>query len=58
MRTLVSLLATAALVGGVTIASAQSGSPTAASGPMVGGGSASNATQGVGAMPPRGCECT
>ena len=48
MRTLVSLLATAALVGGVTIASAQSGSPTAASGPMAGGGSASNATQGVG----------
>ena len=56
MRTLMSLLATAALVGGVTIASAQSGSPTAASGPMAGGGSASNATQGVGAMPPRGCE--
>ena len=33
MRTLASLLATAALVGGVTIASAQSGSPTAPSGP-------------------------
>ena len=48
MRTLVSLLATAALVGGVTIASAQSGSPTAPSGPMAGSGSASNATQGVG----------
>jgi hypothetical protein len=48
MRTLVSLLATAALVGGVTIASAQSGSPTAPSGPMAGGSSASNATQGVG----------
>src|SRR6202048_1052377 len=48
MRTLVSLLATAALVGGVTIASAQSGSPTAPSGPMPGSGSASNATQGVG----------
>ena len=47
MRTLVSLLATAALVGGVTIASAQSGSPTAPSGPMAGGGSASNATYGV-----------
>ena len=46
MRTLVSLLATAALVGGVTIASAQSGSPTAR--PMAGSGSASNATQGVG----------
>ena len=49
MRTLVSLLATAALVGGVTIASAQSGSPTAPSGPTAGGGSASNdATQDVG----------
>ena len=48
MKTLVSLLATAALVGGVTIASAQSGSPTAPSGPIAGGGSASNATQDVG----------
>jgi hypothetical protein len=49
MRTLTSLLATAALVGGVTIASAQqSGSPTAPSGPMAGGGSSSKATQGVG----------
>src|ERR1700724_2182018 len=48
MRTLVSLLATAALVGGVTIASAQSGSPTAPSGPMAASASASNATQGVG----------
>ena len=48
MRTLASLLATAALVGGVTIASAQSGSPTAPSGPMAGGSSPSTATQGVG----------
>jgi hypothetical protein len=49
MRTLAStLFATAALVGGITLASAQSGSPTAPSGPMAGGGSASNATQGVG----------
>src|SRR6202023_566566 len=48
MRTLVSLLATAALVGGVTIASAQSGSPTAPSGPMAASASASNATEGVG----------
>ena len=48
MKTLVSLLATAALVGGVTIASAQSGSPTAPSGPIAGGGSACNATQDVG----------
>jgi hypothetical protein len=49
MKILASLLATAALVGGVMIANAQqSGSPTAPSGPMAGGGSASNATQGVG----------
>jgi hypothetical protein len=49
MKVLASLLATAALVGGVMIANAQqSGSPTAPSGPMAGGGSASNATQGVG----------
>src|ERR1700730_1953728 len=47
MRTLVSLLATAALVGGVTIASAQSGSPTAPSGPMAGGGSASSVGMGI-----------
>jgi hypothetical protein len=47
MRTLTSLLATAALVGGVTIASAQqSGSPAQPSGAMV-GGSSPNATQGV-----------
>jgi len=48
MKILASLLATAALVGGVMIANAQqSGSPTAPSGPMAGGGSASSATQGV-----------
>ena len=48
MKILASLLATAALVGGVMIANAQqSGSPTAPSGPMAGGGT-SNATQGVG----------
>jgi hypothetical protein len=47
MRTLTNLLVAAALVGGVTIASAQSGSPTALSGPMAGGSSASNATQGL-----------
>jgi hypothetical protein len=47
MRTLVSILATAALMAGVTIASAQSGSPTAPSGPMAGGSSASTAAQGV-----------
>jgi hypothetical protein len=47
MRTLTSLLATAALVGGATIASAQqSGSPAQPSGAMV-GGSSPNATQGV-----------
>jgi hypothetical protein len=45
MRTLASLLATAALVGGVTIASAQSGSPTAPSGPTAGGASPPTATQ-------------
>ena len=45
MRTLASLLATAALVGGVTIASAQSGSPTAPSGPTAGGASPPAATQ-------------
>jgi hypothetical protein len=45
MRTLASLLATAALVGGVTIASAQqSGSPTAPSGPVAGGASSPNTT--------------
>jgi hypothetical protein len=48
MRTLVCLLATAGLVGGVTIASAQSASPTGPSGLMAGGGNASSATQGVG----------
>ena len=49
MRTLVSLLATAALVGGVTIASAQSGSPTAPSGPKAGGANPPTTTQqGVG----------
>jgi hypothetical protein len=53
MRTLAStlfatLFATAALVGGITLARSQSGSPTAPSGPMAGGGNASNATQGVG----------
>jgi hypothetical protein len=38
MRTLVSFLATAALVGGIAIANAQtSGNPTAPSGPMAGG---------------------
>ena len=47
MRTLTSLLATAALVGGATIASAQqTGSPTQPSGAMA-GGSSPNATQGV-----------
>jgi hypothetical protein len=47
MRTLTSLLATAALVGGATIASAQqSGSPTQPSGAMA-GDSSPNATQGV-----------
>ena len=47
MRTLTSLLATAALVGGATIASAQqSGSPAEPSGAMA-GGSSPNATQGV-----------
>ena len=47
MRTLTSLLATAALVGGATIASAQqSGSPAQPSGAMA-GGSSPNATQGV-----------
>jgi hypothetical protein len=47
MRTLTSLLATAALVGGATIASAQqTGSPTQPSGAMAGGGSP-NATQGA-----------
>ena len=45
MRTLTSLLATAALVGGVTIASAQSGSPTAPSGPTAGGARPPTATQ-------------
>ena len=48
MKILANLLATAALVGGVMVANAQqSGSPTAPSGPMAGGGSASNATQGA-----------
>ena len=47
MKILASLLATAALVGGVNIATAQqSGSPTAPSGPMA-GGSSPNATQAV-----------
>ena len=48
MKILASLLATAAaLVGGVMVANAQqSGSPTAPSRPMAGGGSASSATQG------------
>jgi hypothetical protein len=47
MRTLTSLLATAALVGGATIASAQqSGSPAQPSGAMA-GGSSPNVTQGV-----------
>jgi hypothetical protein len=47
MRTLTSLLATAALVGGARIASAQqSGSPAQPSGAMA-GVSSSNATQGV-----------
>jgi hypothetical protein len=54
MRTLTSLLATAALVGGFTVASAQSGSPTAPSGPNAGGATPPTATpptatqQGVG----------
>jgi hypothetical protein len=49
MRTLASLLATAALVGGVTIASAQSASPTAPSGPKAGGANPPTTTQqGVG----------
>jgi hypothetical protein len=48
MRTLAYLLATAALMGGVTIASAQrSGSSTTPSGPIAGGAGSSNASQGV-----------
>ena len=49
MRTLASLVAAAALVGGVTIASAQqSGSPTQPSGSKAGGAGSPNVTQGVG----------
>jgi hypothetical protein len=48
MRTLgISLLATTALVGGITIASAQSSNPTAPSGPMAGGASPPNVAPGV-----------
>ena len=48
MRTLACLLATAALVGGVTIATAQqSGSPRPPSGPMAGNATSPKATQGV-----------
>jgi hypothetical protein len=46
MRTLSCLLATAALLGGVAIANAQSGSPSQPSGPMAGGAGTGGGTQG------------